>query len=109
MKPRNKTNKHEVYILVVEAGKKGAEVSAMARLLGVTRGVVQQHLWRLAKAGSIVNKAPGGGASEGCWVALTDPYDGAKDVSEMDQRWLRPGQYHVEIPRAPNSVWALAR
>lgn len=109
MKRRMQTNKHEVFILVAETGKAGVTTTRLADLLGVNRTVLLQHLWRLAKAGSVKNLNPVGGGGEGVWVALGTPYAGVRDVSDVDQRWLKAGEYRVEVPQGPTSVWGLAR
>lgn len=109
MRRRVQTNKHEVFILVAEAEDRGITTTRLADLLGVKRTVLLQHLWRLSKAGSVENRNPSGGDAEGLWVALDTPYAGVRDVSDVDQRWLKSGEYKVEVPRCPASVWGLAR
>lgn len=109
MKPRVQITQDEVFILVAEAGPAGISTSALVTELGVKRNVLQQHLWRLVKAGRIENSNPQGGSAEGHWTALEIPFAGAKDVSDIKQSWLRAGQYRIEIPQAPTSVWALGR
>ncbi len=117
MKQRNKTNRCEVYLMLDAAGKAGATVASIADALGVRRSVVQQHLWRMAKRGVAENLVPGGGSAKGRWVIVADPHAKAeaeaeastRDISDTEQRWLRSGQYDVQVPKAPNSVWALAR
>lgn len=109
MKPRVQINQHEVFLLVVEAGPAGISTTALVNELGVKRTVLQQHLWRLAKAGRIANSNPQGGSTEGHWTALEIPYAGAKDISDIKQTWLRAGRYTIEIPQAPASVWDLGR
>ncbi len=105
----NKTNRQEVYLIVLNAGDDGISTPSISDRLGVPTRITQQHLWRLAKSGSVVNLAAAGGAEAGLWVATQIDYGGVRDVSDVEQRWLQPGQYRVEIPPVANSVWALAR